>query len=150
MAALHRAWAPDLDAATLYALLRLRAEVFVGEQASPYVDPDGRDLLPLTRHLWIEDDGRIVATARLLEDEGPEGSVFRVGRLCVARQARGRGDGARLLEAALAEVGDRPCHLAAQTYLREMYAKFGFEPAGDEYVEDGIPHIPMIRTRGYE
>ncbi|GAA4389432.1 GNAT family N-acetyltransferase [Tsukamurella soli] len=144
-AVLHRSWAADLDAVTLYALLRLRSEVFVVEQASPYLDPDGRDLLPATRHLWIGEEGRIVATARLLEHDEPGGPVFQIGRLCVARSARGRGDGARLLVAALAEVGDRPCRLEAQTYLVAMYARFGFERAGAEYMEDGIPHVPMLR-----
>ena len=58
-AALHRMWAKDLDVATLYALLKLRVEVFVVEQAAPYPELDGRDLLAETRHFWLEaPDGR--------------------------------------------------------------------------------------------
>ena len=52
--ALRRAWARDLDAPTLYALLRLRVEVFVVEQTCPYPELDGRDLEPQTRHFWLE------------------------------------------------------------------------------------------------
>ena len=51
----HRSWAKDLDAATLYELLKLRVEVFVVEQATPYPELDGRDLLAETRHFWLED-----------------------------------------------------------------------------------------------
>ena len=51
--ALRRSWAKDLDAATLYELLKLRVEVFVVEQATPYPELDGRDLLTETRHFWL-------------------------------------------------------------------------------------------------
>ena len=66
---LRRSWAGDLDAATLYELLRLRVEVFVVEQRCPYPELDGQDLLAGTRHFWFEDaDGRVIATLRLIED----------------------------------------------------------------------------------
>jgi ElaA protein len=144
---LHRRLAADLAPAMVYALLRLRIEVLVVEQACPYQELDGRDLDDTTRHYWLAPDGAIEdpqATLRLLEF--PDGS-FRIGRVCVARHARGRGAARRLLEAALAEVGNTPCVLDAQSHLTELYAGFGFQPAGAEFVEDGIPHIPMRRHR---
>ncbi|HZN79124.1 MAG TPA: GNAT family N-acetyltransferase, partial [Mycobacterium sp.] len=52
--ALRRSWAKDLDAATLYELLKLRVEVFVVEQACAYPELDGRDLSADTRHFWLE------------------------------------------------------------------------------------------------
>jgi ElaA protein len=131
----------QLDAATLYALLRLRMDVFVVEQECPYPDLDGRDTEPGTRHLWLERDGTPIAYLRLLSEEGEE----RIGRVCVAIQARGGGHAERLMAAALEQVGDRPCGLEAQSYLVDFYARFGFEVAGPEYVEDGIPHTPMRR-----
>jgi ElaA protein len=76
--------------------------------------------------------------------ESPEGQ-FRIGRVCVARHARGRGAARRLLEAALAEVGDTSCVLNAQTQLVGLYSGFGFVRAGAEFVEDGIAHVPMCR-----
>jgi ElaA protein len=112
----------------VYALLRLRIEVLVVEQACPYQELDGRDLDDTTRHYWLAPDGAIEdpqATLRLLEF--PDGS-FRIGRVCVARHARGRGAARRLLEAALAEVGNTPCVLDAQSHLTELYAGFGFRP----------------------
>jgi ElaA protein len=145
--ALHRSWAKDLDTATLYELLKLRIEVFVVEQACPYPELDGRDLRTETRHFWIEDHGgEVISTLRLMEEHAGGQKAFRIGRLCTRRGARGHGHTTRLLQAALADVGDYPCRIDAQTYLEEMYARHGFVRAGDEFVEDGIPHVPMLRA----
>jgi len=145
-AALRRARAQDLDAAALYELLKLRVEVFVVEQACPYPELDGRDLLPDTRHYWLEDaDGTVVSTLRLMEEHTGGEKAFRIGRVCTRRDARGQGHTNRLMQAALAEVGSYPCRIDAQTYLEEMYGGHGFTRAGDEFVEDGIPHVPMVR-----
>ncbi|APE38588.1 GNAT family N-acetyltransferase [Nocardia mangyaensis] len=143
--ALKRAWSADLDAATLYRLLRLRVEVFVVEQECAYPELDGRDLEPGTRHLWLDGDGAVLATLRLLEEQVDGVRAFRIGRVCVARFARGRGYTARLMRAALAETGTATVRLDAQSPLVEMYAKFGFVVDGPEYDDDGILHVPMRR-----
>ncbi|MGS2805514.1 GNAT family N-acetyltransferase [Nocardia sp. MW-W600-9] len=143
--ALRRAWAADLDTATLYQLLKLRVDVFVVEQACAYPELDGRDLLPETRHLWLDDEGEVIATLRLLEEHEDGVTSFRLGRLCTAVPARGHGYTTRLLQAALAETGSATVRLNAQSYLVDMYAKYGFVPDGDEFLDDGIPHIPMRR-----
>lgn len=142
---LRRAWAAELDTATLYRLLKLRVDVFVVEQECAYPELDGRDLLPTTRHLWIEDDGEVVATLRLLDEHEGGVTSFRLGRVCTAVPARGRGYSARLLRAALTETGSATVRLNAQSYLVDMYATFGFAPDGEEFLDDGIPHIPMRR-----
>lgn len=143
---LRWAWAPDLDAATLYRLLTLRIEVFVVEQTCPYPELDGRDLEPQTRHFWLESpEGEVISTLRLLVEDTDGGDGFRIGRVCTSAAQRGRGHSARLLQAALAQVADRPCRISAQTYLTGMYAGFGFEVDGAEYDEDGIAHVPMLR-----
>ena len=143
---LRRTWAKDLDARTLYELLKLRVEVFVVEQAIPYPELDGRDLLAETRHFWLErPDGEVICTLRLMEEHAGGEKVFRIGRLCTQRSARGQGHTTRLLRAALAEVGDYPCRINAQTYLAEMYSQFGFVRDGDDFVDDGVPHVPMLR-----
>ena len=67
--------------------------------------------------------------------------------MCTKRSDRGHGHTNRLMQAALAEVGDYPCRINAQTYLEEMYAKHGFVRDGDEFLDDGIPHVPMVRSR---
>lgn len=142
---LRRAWAAELDTATLYRLLKLRVDVFVVEQECAYPELDGRDLLPTTRHLWLDDDGEVVATLRLLEEHEDGVTSFRLGRVCAAEHARGRGYSARLLRAALTETGSATVRLNAQSYLVDMYATFGFAPDGAEFLDDGIPHIPMRR-----
>src|ERR1700739_4044360 len=123
-AALPRGWAKALGVPTLYALLKLRVEVFVVEQARPYPELDGRDLLAETRHFWLEaPDGEGICTLRLLEEHAGGQKAFRLGRLCTERSARGQGHTTRLLRAALAEVGDYPCRIDAQIYLMDMYAQ---------------------------
>ncbi|MFT3662080.1 MAG: GNAT family N-acetyltransferase [Gordonia sp. (in: high G+C Gram-positive bacteria)] len=143
---IHRAATADLDPATLYAILRLRVDVFVVEQDCAYPELDGRDLEPATRQFWCTDDsGAVVATARLLHDELPGGSVCRVGRLCAAQAVRGTGITTRLMAAMLDEIGERPSVLDAQSHLTGMYERFGYAVDGPEFVEDGIPHTPMRR-----
>lgn len=143
--ALRRSWGRDLDAATLYALLRLRVDVFVVEQSCPYPELDGRDLAESTRHFWLESPGgEVISTLRLLGDPGE----FRIGRVCTRAADRGHGHTSRLMEAALAEVGPQRCRISAQSYLADMYARHGFVLDGEEFVEDGIPHVPMVRETG--
>jgi len=145
--ALRRSWAKDLDTAMLYELLKLRVEVFVVEQACPYPELDGRDLLAETRHFWLDDaNAEVISTLRLMEEHAGGAKAFRLGRVCTRRNARGLGHATRLMRAALAEVGDYPCRIDAQTYLEHMYAKHGFARAGDEFLDDGVPHVPMLRA----
>ncbi|MFC5993129.1 GNAT family N-acetyltransferase [Pseudonocardia hispaniensis] len=144
-ATVRRSWAADLDTQTLYELLRLRIDVFVVEQACAYGELDGRDLEPRARHYWLSANGQpasMLGCVRLLKE--PDGG-YRIGRLCVARAVRGRGLGRRLLQAVLAEVGDRSCVLDAQEHLADLYRGFGFEPSGPAYDWDGVVHLPMRR-----
>ncbi|WP_328461146.1 GNAT family N-acetyltransferase [Actinoplanes sp. NBC_00393] len=132
----------DLDTTTLYGILKLRSDVFVVEQNCVYPDLDGRDNEPGTRHLWVENDGNIRAYLRILSN-GPE---ERIGRVVTAPDARGDGLAGRLLEKALIVIGNRPTVLHAQAHLKAFYARYGFEQTGPEYVEDGIPHVPMANS----
>jgi ElaA protein len=132
----------DLEIGVLYAILKLRSDVFVVEQECVYADPDGRDTEPGTRHLWIERNGEIRAYLRILDDNG----IQRIGRVVTAKSARGEGLAGRLVERALTIIGNRPSVLDAQAYLVEFYAKFGYQQTGPEYLEDGIPHVPMFRA----
>ncbi|MDP9398214.1 MAG: GNAT family N-acetyltransferase [Actinomycetota bacterium] len=132
----------ELDPRTLYAILALRAEVFVVEQACVYLDPDGRDLEASARHLWIEADGEVLAYLRVLEE--PDGCA-RIGRVCTAAARRGQGLSRQLMQAALAAVEGRDSVLQAQAHLRDWYAGLGYVATGGQYLEDGIPHVDMRR-----
>ncbi|WP_245862105.1 GNAT family N-acetyltransferase [Phycicoccus duodecadis] len=134
----------ELSAETLYALMRLRQDVFVLEQACLYPDLDGRDLEAATVQWWAEGaDGSVVATLRVLDDGA---GVARIGRVATAASARGAGVAAELMGGALAAARG-PVVLDAQPYLEGWYARFGFARDGDEFVEDGIPHVPMRLAR---
>jgi ElaA protein len=135
----------DLDARTAYLLWALRLDVFVVEQQCPYRELDERDLEEETLHLWVERDGRPVGYLRMLAE--PDGGR-RLGRVCVAASARGQGWAGVLMDRALREVGDRRCVLDAQAHLAAWYARRGFAVNGPEFLDDGIPHVPMSRTPG--
>ena len=131
----------DLDALTAYRLWALRSAVFVVEQDCPYLDLDGRDLEPLTLHLWVEQDGQPVATLRLLDD----GDALRIGRVATAAPSRGRGLAALLVRAALErQASGRWCSTPSRTWWTGMPRSASL-PAGLGSVDDGIPHTPMRR-----
>ncbi len=149
---------PDLTAAQLHDLLRLRVDIFVVEQNCPYPEIDGRDLAPDTTHLWISGahatansaaqgsqsqtgDAPVAAAIRILSDETEK----RIGRVVTHVDHRGTGLSSTLMEAALALVGSHRIVLDAQAHLVEFYARFGFEADGPEFLEDGIPHVTMRR-----
>jgi ElaA protein len=133
-----------LDPLTAYSLWKLRQDVFVVEQDFPYPDLDGRDLEPETRHVMLQDDdGVVLGCARVLDDV----DVWRIGRVALHRTARGRGLADQVMRAALEICPDRDVVLDAQAPLAGWYGTFGFEVAGPEFLEDGIPHLPMRLTR---
>ena len=136
----------ELTPAELYGLLRLRVDVFVVEQNCPYPELDGRDAEPGTMHLWIADDatgdgagGAALATIRVLEN----GEDRSIGRVATARSARGRGLSALLVQRGIELCEGRTIDIGAQAYLEHWYERFGFRRSGPDYLEDGIPHLPM-------
>lgn len=134
----------DVTAAELYAVLRLRVDVFVVEQDCPYPDLDGQDLLDDTRQVWAHDDGELLGCIRVLRAGSDHPAI---GRVATAGAARGRGVAGALLEHGITLCRpDATIHLHAQAHLEQWYARFGFERAGEDYDEDGIPHVPMTRT----
>lgn len=144
---LTRAWAPDLDPDRLYALLKLRVEVFVVEQAWFHPELDGYDLLPRTRHFWVEREGAVIGTVRLVEGTEDGARLYRLGHLCTRRSDRGYGHTTRLLQAALADVGEAPCRIDSPSYLVEMYTRHGFVQSGEERIDNGVPLVPLLRNQ---
>ncbi|GGM38955.1 ElaA protein [Longimycelium tulufanense] len=144
-ATLHVATPDQLTVPVLHALLRLRVDVFVVDQKCPYHELDGRDLDPDTRHLWVsspQDPTDVLAYLRVVT--GPEGTC-RIARVVTAERARGRGLARELMRAALDLCGSRTCELDAQTYVADFYAGLGFVAVGEQFLEDGIPHVHMRR-----
>lgn len=131
----------------LYRVLQLRQEVFVVEQRCAFLDADGVDLQ--CDHVLGTLGGEIVATARVV----PPGIVHThasIGRVVSASSVRRSGLGRALMEHAVRATTDRfgptPIYLGAQAYLRRFYEGLGFEVCGPGYLEDDIPHLPMLRA----
>lgn len=133
----------------LYAMLKLRTDVFVVEQACAYPELDGKDTGADVLHLvGVTDAQAVAACARLL----PPGAGYdtpSIGRVVVAPAFRGRGLADVLMQRAVAHTARAwPGHaisLGAQAALQGWYAKHGFAATSEVYLEDGIPHIDMVR-----
>jgi ElaA protein len=137
---------PELSTDELYALLALRQRVFVVEQNCPYLDLDGKDRPAW--HLWHASGGEVVAYLRYFAPGVlyPEASI---GRVVTSPERRRDGLGRALMGEGIARVeaqfGRHPVRIGAQAYLERFYASFGFARSGPDYLEDGIPHLPMVR-----
>lgn len=140
---------PELPAARAYAVLRLRSEVFVVEQACAYLDLDGKDLLPGVWQLFASaPDGTLLACLRGLAP-GLSFAEPSLGRVATARAARGSGLGRELMRRGIEVLQSRhpgqAIRIGAQAYLIPFYESLGFAVASPEYDEDGIPHVEMLR-----
>ena len=138
----------QLPVTALYRLLSLRSRVFVVEQQCVYEDMDGADFDALQVFATPAGGEQVVATARVLPPGAryPEPSV---GRVCIDPDCRGRGLGRLLMEFALRCAGEHhpamPIRISAQAHLQSFYGSLGFEVASGHYLEDGIPHVEMLR-----
>jgi len=137
----------ELTPEELYGILHLRSEVFVVEQDCVYQDIDNKDQRAL-HVLGIEDD-ILVAYARCFEP-GVYFDEASIGRILVRENYRKMGYGHEVTKAAINAVKSKfkanKIKISAQTYLVIFYESHGFKTKGDRYLEDGIPHIAMIRA----
>lgn len=137
----------ELTVAELYAILRLRSEVFIIEQNCAYQDLDNSDQKAL--HLMGTDDsGQLLAYTRIFAP-GIKFTEASIGRVVTSPLVRGKGAGRELMERSILELqqhyGKIPIKIGAQQYLQRFYTSLGFEQTSDTYLEDGIPHIEMLR-----
>ena len=133
----------ELSLDELYAILRLRVNVFVVEQCCPYPELDDRDQQAL--HVWLEDDEGIEAYLRVL-DRGITGPHAAIGRVIAVKRRAGLGR--KIVQAGIDTARERfgaeTIYIEAQTYARGLYEKLGFRQISEEFLEDGIPHIKML------
>ncbi|AWK05620.1 GNAT family N-acetyltransferase [Flavobacterium crocinum] len=131
----------------MYAMLRLRSEVFVVEQNCPYQDLDNKDQKGF--HLLYYVDNELAGVTRLLP-KGISYEEISIGRVVIAQTHRGLGLGVKLMEASIAgceeKFGKGPIRISAQYHLSKFYQSLGFAEQGEVYDEDGIPHISMLRA----
>lgn len=135
----------ELTINELYDFLQLRSAVFVVEQDCIYQDIDGKDEKAL--HVLGLENGKMVAYLRVFKP-GDYFETTSIGRVVVAQTSRNKGYAKELMTYAISYVkGDlkeKTITLSAQTYLMNFYEDLGFKRKGEEYLEDGIPHIKMV------
>ncbi|GAB4153695.1 MAG: GNAT family N-acetyltransferase [Winogradskyella sp.] len=136
----------QLNTKELYDLLQLRSEVFVVEQDCVYQDIDGKDSKAL--HVLGYNKKQLVAYTRVFKP----GDYFKeasIGRVVVKEDQRQYGYGYNIMNASIEAVKNyfktSDIRISAQTYLKTFYNNLGFKEVGEEYLEDGIPHINMLK-----
>ena len=138
----------DLTVSELYKILNLRNEVFVVEQNCAYLDTDGKD--QLAHHVMVWDDEVLVAYARIFSP-GIKYDTSSIGRVVVNLAHRELKLGHLLMEQSVKAVADLyktgDITISAQAHLQRFYNKHGFVTVSEEYMEDDIPHVEMIRTK---
>lgn len=135
----------ELSLNEFYYILKLRVDIFVVEQNCPYPELDNKD--QIAHHLYCKDKNEVIAYTRIFKpaDYYKEAAF---GRVAVHQDFRKREIGKQLIKKTIAETyklfGNTSIKIGGQTYLKGFYESFGFKQIGDEYLEDGIPHIYMI------
>ena len=136
----------ELSASELYQLLQLRSEVFVVEQNCVYQDIDGKDEKAL--HLLGEIDNKVVVYSRIFKPKDYFENAS-IGRVAIAEKYRAQKWGHQLMQEAISGIennfGIQSITISAQLYLKKFYESHGFVQIGETYLEDGIPHIEMLR-----
>jgi ElaA protein len=138
----------ELTVDELYAMLRLRTEVFVVEQNCVFQDMDNKD--HYCYHLLGWKDDLLAAYTRIVPSGISYNDAPSIGRVVTSPQTRGGGLGRLLMEKSINELfrvyGVSPIKIGAQLYLKKFYESLGFEKSSDIYDEDGIDHIEMTRS----
>lgn len=135
----------ELTVDELYAILQVRFQVFVLEQQCLYAELDGKD--QTAYHLFKAQEGKVAAYLRIYRTAAGQAAL---GRVLVKKQYRGQGIAQELLERAICFVEQKlnagQIKIQAQEYLRNFYGSWGFVPISNVYLEDGIPHVDMLRS----
>ncbi len=136
----------DLTIDEFHDILQLRINIFVVEQNCPYPELDDKDKIAF--HLFgINKENKIIAYTRIFKP-GDYYKEAAFGRVVVHQDYRNHEIGFQLVEQSIIEThklfGNTDIKIGAQTYLNNFYQSFGFHQVGDDYIEDGIPHIHML------
>lgn len=136
-----------LTATELYSIMRIRQEVFIVEQTCPYLDADGKDIY--CHHLLGYEGNELAAYSRLVPPKISYDEVS-IGRVVTAIKFRRKNLGKLLMKQSIEEIeklyGKVPIRIGAQAYLKNFYEGFGFDDLNEPYLEDGIPHLSMLRN----
>jgi len=137
----------EITASEMYQMLRLRSEVFVVEQDCVYQDIDNKDQKAF--HVFGFKNQELIAYSRIF-DSGDYFNLPSIGRIVVKEEERQFKYGYELVDKSIQYIlknfTEKSILISAQTYLLKFYNSLGFIQQGEEYLEDGIPHIKMLRS----
>ncbi len=137
----------DLTVNEFHDILQLRINIFIVEQNCPYPELDDKDKIAF--HLFsIDKNNKIIAYTRIFKP-GDFYKEAAFGRVVVHEEYRNQKIGSQLVKETIIEThklfGNINIKIGAQTYLKDFYQSFGFQQVDDDYIEDGIPHIHMVK-----
>lgn len=137
----------ELGIAELYQILKLRSEVFVVEQNCVYQDLDGKDAQAL--HIIGLKNYKVVAYTRIFKSGDYFKDASSIGRVVVSASERKFGYGMVIMKASIEAIhtyyNETAIRISAQKYLLKFYNSLGFKEEGETYLEDGIPHMHMVK-----
>jgi len=134
----------ELSTIELYEILKIRQEVFIIEQNCNYLDADGYD--KQSKHLYALQHNQIIAYMRIV-NAGVIYDYVSFGRVLVHVGYRKQGIGKKIIKKGLNLFPKNEIIvMSAQVYLKEFYRDFGFVCVGQEYLEDDIVHVKMVRN----
>jgi len=134
----------ELNTNELFDILKLRSDIFIVEQDCAYPDIDDYDKKSI--HLYLEDNNQIIAYLRII-NKNIKNEYVNIGRVVTLEHLKGHG--AIIMNKAIEYIentlNEKVIYIEAQSYARKFYEKFNFKQISKEFVEDGIPHIKMLR-----
>lgn len=136
----------ELKCEEIYKILKIRNEVFIVEQKCAYQDCDGKD--ENSYHLYLEDEGKIISYLRILK-KGISYNEISIGRVLVNKNYRCKGISRKMMLKAInfieESLSETEIKIQAQSYLVNFYRSLGFKETSNEYLEDNIPHMDMLK-----
>jgi ElaA protein len=133
----------ELTTKEFYEVVKLRTAAFVVEQHCPYQEVDAAD--ENAWHTWLKEGTELIGYTRIMDF----GTEVTFGRVLIKADYRKRNLGSKLVAETLQVIAEkypqRPIKIGAQAHLIDFYGSFGFEPVSEVYLEDGIPHVDMLK-----
>lgn len=137
----------ELTKEELYNILKLRSEVFVVEQNCVYQDIDDKDQNAL--HTILKKDKIIIGYTRIFKP-GDYFEYASIGRVVIKNYERHNSYGSLIMISSIKAIQNQfktnTIKISAQKHLSQFYKNLGFNEVGEGYLEDGIPHIVMIKN----
>lgn len=136
----------DLSLNEFYEIAKSRYEVFACEQHI-FEENDFDNVDKNSYHIFLEENNRIIAYARIIPKEFSSYEDVSIGRVLVLKIARGKNIAQDMMIQAIKfvknELNEDHITLSAQNYIKELYSSLGFKEISDVYDECNIHHVKM-------